>query len=65
VNGRPTALYPTNLAFQGLPLGSGRQAVVLEYVPTPAYVAFGISALSWVLWAGALFVGWNKDKSPS
>src|SRR5262249_11657045 len=28
VNGRPAKVYPTNLAFQGLPLGAGRQDVV-------------------------------------
>jgi hypothetical protein len=48
VNGRPAAVYPTNLAFQGVMLGAGRQDIVLEYVPTSAYVAFGISVASWL-----------------
>jgi hypothetical protein len=48
VNGRPVKVYPTNLAFQGLPLGAGRQEVLLEYVPESAYVALAVSAASWL-----------------
>jgi hypothetical protein len=56
VNGRAARLYPTNLAFQGLPLAAGRQDIVLEYVPTAAYVAFVVSALSWlVLGCGMIY----------
>ena len=57
VNGHPAAIYPTNLAFQGLPLAAGRQDILLEYVPTPAYIAAGISVAAWLGLAAWILIG--------
>jgi hypothetical protein len=54
VDGRAADLYPTNLAFQGLPLGAGQHHVTLEYVPRATYAAIAVSGLAWLgmtVWA--------------
>jgi len=48
VDGRRAGLYPTNLAFQGLPLAAGEHRLTIAYVPTAAYAALGLSVLAWI-----------------
>jgi hypothetical protein len=54
VDSRPARSYPTNVAFQGLPLAAGTHDVLFEYVPKPAYAAFAISVLAWLALAHAM-----------
>lgn len=56
VDGRPAAVYPTNLAFQGLAVPPGAHNVTLEYVPTASYVAAGISGLAWICLAAWVWI---------
>ena len=39
---------PFAIAYMGRPSPGWRQDVVLEYVPTSAYLALGISAAAWL-----------------
>lgn len=57
VNGSPAALYPTNLAFRGLPVPAGTSRVAMRY--TPEHIATD-AAVSLVSCAAALFLVFRK-----
>jgi hypothetical protein len=51
VDGEPTHLFFTNVAFRGLPVPAGRHEVVLEFVPAMVWWSAALSLAAWLLWA--------------
>jgi len=56
IDGRPAPIYPTNLAFQGLPVPPGAHTITLEYVPTASYAAAVVSAVAWIALAASFWI---------
>jgi hypothetical protein len=55
LDGQPTHLFVTNVAFRGLPIPEGKHAVVLEFKPAIVGRSAGLSAAAWLLWGIALW----------
>jgi hypothetical protein len=53
VDGRPSPMYYTDVAFRGLPLPAGRHTVVMRFVPQILYWSAALSACAW------LIAAWN------
>jgi len=49
VDGRTARPYPTDLAFQGLPLTAGPHRITLEYKPVATYAAMWLSGFAWLV----------------
>ncbi len=56
VDGRPSPMYYTDVAFRGLPLPAGRHAVVMRFVPRILYWSAAVSACAWLIGAW-IFLG--------
>ena len=48
IDGRPATIFPTNVAFMGLPISQGQHRVSMFYRPASLFWWAGISASAWL-----------------
>jgi hypothetical protein len=56
VDGRPSPMYYTDVAFRGLPLPAGRHTVVMRFIPQILYWSAAVSGCAWLI-AGWILIG--------
>ena len=52
VDGIPSPIYRTNVAFTGIPVSPGTHRIELLYVPRSFYVGLAVTALTLLCWIG-------------
>ncbi len=54
IDGQPSPMYYTDVAFRGLPLPAGRHTIVMRFVPHILYWSATVSACAWLIAAWIL-----------
>ena len=68
VNGRESAIWPSDGMFRGVLVPGGRSRVVFEYRPAPVRVGFFVGLAAVAVWCGALAawgMGLRREPSPA
>jgi uncharacterized membrane protein YfhO len=62
VDGRPSPLFMTNIAFRGLPVPAGRHIVTMRFAPVILWQGAGVSLISWAGLTALLFGKWTSRR---
>jgi uncharacterized membrane protein YfhO len=58
IDGQPSPLFMTNIAFRGLPVPAGRHIVTMRFAPTILWQGAGVSLVSWAGLAALSLGNW-------
>jgi hypothetical protein len=64
IDGHPARLYPTDVAFRGLPVPAGEHTVEMRFVPRILYRSAALSCLAFLALAWALIAGRTNAAQP-
>src|SRR5262249_36610128 len=65
VDGRDARIYPTDVAFRGVPVPAGTSTVVFRYSPSSFRLGLVIAVLAVILTAIVLGVGYGRQRGRS
>lgn len=61
VDGQPSQILLTDVAFRGIPVAAGRHEVVMEFAPRILWWSAAVSLLAWLGW---VLVWWKSREGP-
>ncbi len=64
VDGRPTAIYPADVAFRAVEVPAGEHAITFRYAPASVSIGLALTLAGWAATASFALFGWRAARFP-